>query len=266
MERKPIEASAYVICRNEARSIGDCLASVSRFADIVVVDSGSTDGTLEIIEELARKGLPIRVFERPWPGYAEQKQFALQACNRNWCLNLDADETIDEEAIAAIERVVASPGSSMAFELTRREWLPGYGYVHPWASQTRIVRLVDRHHASYDSAQRVHESLSFDGPRGRIRRGNIWHKPRLTVEQIVAKHNDYSTLKAEMQIERGRARHPWRMLTSPLGYFLKYFFLKRYFLCGWSGYAISAMYAQYSFQTAWKIWLSETDDGAKNPD
>ena len=253
---KRINASVYIICRDEAQAIGDCLASVARFADIVVVDSGSTDGTLEIVHALIGKGLPVRLFERPWPGYAKQKQFALETCARRWCLNLDADERIDGELAEAIADVVTSNDEPVAYQLTRREWLPGYGFVHPWAAQTRIVRLIDRDHASYDSAQHVHESPTYNGRCGRIVRGSIWHKPRLTIEQIVDKQNVYSTLKARMSLEKGKSGRPWRMLTSPIGYFLKYFVLKRYFLCGWAGYAISALHAQYAFQSAWKTWCS----------
>lgn len=258
---KRIEASVYIICRDEARTIGDCLASVARFSDIVVVDSGSTDGTLAIVEKHASEGLPIRLFQREWPGYAEQKQFALEACGLDWCLNLDADEAIDDRLADAIAAAIASGGEAVAYDLTRREWLPGYGFVHPWARQTRIRRLINRNFASYDKTQVVHESVDIRGPAARLRKGNIWHRPYLDIEQIVAKQNRYSTLKAQMAHANGKAGRPWKMLTSPLGSFFKHYVLKRYFLCGWPGFAISVLSAQYSFMAAWKLWAMRTTAG-----
>ena len=74
-----LAASAAIICLNEAACIGKCLQSLRGFAEIIVVDSGSTDGTLAIVDEFARRGFPVRLVSQPWLGYARQKQFALDA-------------------------------------------------------------------------------------------------------------------------------------------------------------------------------------------
>ena len=84
--------SAFIICKNERDHLADCIASLAGFAEIVIVDSGSTDGTLDIIRACAARGVPIRLIEREWPGYTRQKQFAMEQCTQEWCLNLDADE------------------------------------------------------------------------------------------------------------------------------------------------------------------------------
>ena len=80
----PLPISATVICKNEEACIGKCLESLAGLAEIVVVDSGSTDGTLAVVEDFARRGLPIRLIRRDWPGYARQKQFALDEARDLW--------------------------------------------------------------------------------------------------------------------------------------------------------------------------------------
>ena len=98
----------------------------------------------EIVEKLAAEGVPVSFINRPWRGYADQKQFALDACRQDWCLNLDIADRIDAELANEIGRIVQVGSPHAAFALTRRERLPGYGYVHPWASQAKIIRLIGR--------------------------------------------------------------------------------------------------------------------------
>ena len=107
-----IPISAYIICKNERRVLGKCLDSLEGVHDIVVVDSGSTDGTLDLIRDYQRRGFPLRLFEREWHGYAAQKQFALDQCRHDWRLNLDADERLNDDlrlALAALPLLHAAP-------------------------------------------------------------------------------------------------------------------------------------------------------------
>ena len=246
--------SAFIICQDEASKIGTCLESVQFCDEIVVVDSGSTDGTVAVVEDYRSKGWPIRLISHPWSGFAKQKQFALEQCSRRWCLNLDADEQIDEALAAEILHTIASGPEETGFHLYRRNWLPGYGYAHPATARDQVTRLVRRDSARYNLDLAIHERLLINGRTGHLRRGEILHKPDLSPEQELEKQNRYTSLKALERFEEGRPARPWRMLTSSLGYFLKQYLLKRYFLCGWAGVGLSMLSAQYGFQTEFKHW------------
>ena len=95
--RAALGLSAAVICLNEAACIGKCLESLRDCAEIVVVDSGSTDATPAIVDDFVRRGFPVRFIHQPWLGYARQKQFALDQTKEPWILSVDADEWLDDE-------------------------------------------------------------------------------------------------------------------------------------------------------------------------
>lgn len=256
----PLPLSAYIICRNESRKIGPCLESLRFCADIVVVDSGSTDGTLDIVERYRHQGLPVRAFHRDWDGYAGQKQFALDQCREPWCLNLDADERVDGELAREIARVVTSQTPHKGFRLPLRLYLSGHGYMHPWTASEYFLRLVRRDAASYDLSLKIHEGLKVEGSIGRITKGAILHRQSVPPEREVDKLNLYSTLKVEQKVARGKRPHPLRMALWPIGYFLKFYVAKRYFLSGWAGFATSILNAHYAFLSEWKHWRSSVPD------
>jgi len=263
MPDERIAVSAYIICLNEARRIAACIESVGFCRDIVVVDSGSTDGTLDIVRGFEARGFPVRLFERPWPGYAAQKQFALDQCREQWCLNLDADERVDATLGSEIARVTRLPGGASAWKFRLREWLPGYGYAHRCVGHKKIRRLVRRDAAHYDMTLLVHESLIVEGTVSEIREGWCLHDHRAPLELEIEKQNHYTSLKARERAATGRPARPIKMLLGPIGYFVKFYLLKRYFLCGWAGYVHAAMAAQYSFMAEAKRWrarFEETDE------
>lgn len=250
----PLAVSAYIICKDEQASLGDCLDSLAAFSDIVLVDSGSTDGTLDLIKARRVSGMPIRLFERDWPGYAAQKQFALEQCREEWCLNVDADERVDADLLSGIAAAVGRGSSVAAWRVRRREWLPGYGYAHPWVPAERLVRLVRRGSATYDTSHLVHESLKVTGRTTDIERGVLLHRQNESAKAYFDKQNRYTTLKVQERLQRGKRAKPWKMLVSPVTYFLKSYLLRRHFLCGWAGFATAVMSAQYAFQTELKHW------------
>ena len=97
-----------MICLNEAACIGKCLESLRGFAEIVVVDSGSTDATPAIVDDFVRRGFPIRLLHQPWLGYALQKQFALDQTSEPWVFSVDADEWLDDELRASLPRLMSA--------------------------------------------------------------------------------------------------------------------------------------------------------------
>ena len=142
--------AATVICKNEEACIGKCLSSLEGLSEIVVVNSGSTDGTLAIVDDLKRHGLPIRLIHQPWLGYAGQKQFALEQAGEPWILSIDADEWLDDDLRAELPRLIAADESVAGWKLRRTLTL--FGYQKPvslWTRPELILRLVRRGRAKF---------------------------------------------------------------------------------------------------------------------
>lgn len=247
--------SALIICKDEVDMIADCLQSVDFCAEIVVVDSGSTDGTLECIADYVAKGYPIRLFHNDWPGFARQRLFALQQATQPWCLCIEADERADAELRQSIIEIAKSGGTDIdGWFVRRRDYLKGYGYAHRWVAHNRIFRIFRRDKATMDVAQRVHESFRVPGRTAVIERGMLLHRRATSLTEDLKRTNSYSSLKVEAQIEQGDKPSMSRLMFSPWINFLKFYVGKRYFLCGRHGYVHSAMVFLYSYVTEAKLF------------
>ncbi len=242
--------SATVICKNEEACIGKCLASLAGVAEIVVVDSGSTDGTLAIVDQCARRGLPIRLIHQDWLGYAAQKQFALDQAREPWVLSIDADEWLDDALAADLPRLVAADQSVAGWALRRTLTL--YGSLKPvslWTRPEHIVRLVRRDRARFDEAVIVHEGLIVDGRTAIAEKGLLRHERGLPLDRQMVKEIAYAKLKAEQRLDKGRKPSNLKLFFNPPIYFLRIFFWNRFFLCGWAGFIHAMTGASYSFMT-----------------
>jgi glycosyltransferase involved in cell wall biosynthesis len=249
MNRFQQPVSAFLICKNEAEVLGECIESLDFCREIVIVDSGSTDGTLQLIESYRSNGYPIRLIERGWPGFAKQKQFALEQCSQPWCLSIDADERLDPALKAYLSVLPLEDAGLSAYALRRRDYLPGYGYQPPIVHAKAIVRLVRKDTARFDEEALIHESMIADGPIHTIPKGAILHFRNLSVREDAAKASAYATMKAQERFARGRRTNLLKIIFKPLGRFLKSYIAHRYFLCGVPGFIYAAILGQYSFLT-----------------
>jgi glycosyltransferase involved in cell wall biosynthesis len=248
MDARIENLSAYIICKNEAEWIAPCIRSLAACAEIVVVDSGSTDATLDVVRSLAREGFPIRLFERDWPGYSAQKQFALEQCTKEWCLCIDADERLSDDLVAALPAHLARTDIN-GWELRLRSYIHDYGYRPEAARETTLLRLTRNGKARYRLDRLVHEGMNVDGRIGSIAKGNILHRRAPALREQLEKAIHYADLKAEQLFRAGRKPRYARMLFNPSVYFLRFFFLNRLFLMGWAGFVHCGMLAVYSFTT-----------------
>jgi glycosyltransferase involved in cell wall biosynthesis len=246
-----LSLSGAVICLDEAACIGKCLESLRDCAEIVVVDSGSSDGTLGIVEGLARQGLPIRLIHQPWLGYARQKQLALDLATQPWVFSIDADEWLDEDLRASLPRLM-SAGESVAGWKVRRS-LTLYGQTKPvsrWTRPEHILRLVRRGRARFDPSLIVHEGLvADDGETPIVRDGLLRHERSLPLNEQMKKEIAYARLKAEQRLKQGRKPSTLKLVFNPPIYFLRIFFWNRFFLSGWAGFIHAATGAMYSLMT-----------------
>ncbi len=246
-----LAASAAIICLNEAACIGKCLESLSGFAEIVVVDSGSSDETLAIVETFARRGVPIRLISQPWLGYARQKQFALDQATQPWVFSVDADEWLDDDLRASLPQLMAADEAVSGWKVRRSLTL--YGQSKPvsrWTRPEHILRLVRRGRARFDPALIVHEGLVADmGETPIARQGLLRHDRSLPLNEQMKKEIAYARLKAEQRLKFGRKPSTLKLLFSPPIYFLRIFFWNRFFLSGWAGFIHAATGAMYSLMT-----------------
>ena len=255
--------SAFVICKNEASVIENCIRTLGACAEVVVVDSGSTDGTLDVLERLRDGGWPIRIFRREWPGFTAQKQFALEQCTQPWALNIDADERLDPELVRELPALLAAPPVVGAWRLPRRPYLLGHGYAPRFAHEGRMLRLVRRERARYNRELLVHEAMLVDGEVRTAPRGALLHFRTFTVDEQILKEARYAKLKVDQLRGEGKRTRPIRLVLNPLVYFLRYYLARRMILCGFPGFIQAATGAVYTFLTEARLYQVDAVD--RNP-
>ena len=223
----PERLSAVIITRNAAAQLVECLESV-RFADeILIVDSGSQDATLDI----ARRH-NARVVRQDWLGYGKQKQFAVAQAANDWVLCLDADERVSAPLAHRIQEALRKP-NCFAYDMPRcnrfmGRWLRhGEGYPDP------NLRLFHRQHARW-SDDPIHEHVVTTEKVGRLD-GDLLHETETTLAEYLEKQNRYTTLQAERLHAAGKRVGAARLVLSPFARFIKFYFLRRGFLDGVPG-------------------------------
>lgn len=232
--------SAVLITRNAAGALADCLASVAFCDDIVVVDSGSDDGT----QALAR-GHGARVVDSEWRGFGPQKQFAVGEARHDWVLCIDADERVSDDLRESIAAVLAGGGAFHAYRFPRRNRFLGRYLRHGEGYPDWSLRLFHRGHARW-SDDAVHEKVLCAGAVGELR-GDLLHDSAESLESYLAKQNRYTSLAAAEALARGKRATAARLLLSPLLRFVKFYFLRLGFLDGVPGLIHILIGCQNSF-------------------
>ncbi len=256
--------SATIICKNEEACISACLASLEVCAEIIVVDSGSTDATLAIVQDFVARGWPIRLIEREWPGYAGQKQFALQQATRDWVLSIDADEWLDDDLRRDLPRLLQAPPDVAAWRLKRTPSLFGRKSPAPPATRPeRILRLARRDSVRFDVTALVHEGLIVSGKVADARHGFLRHERALRLDAQIGKEVVYATLKARQRLAAGKKPSLLKLVFNPPLYFFRVYVLQRMFMCGAAGFTLAWTRAIYSFLSEalhLQFWLERKDD------
>jgi len=253
--------AAAIICKDEAACIGQCLASLESCAEIIVVDSGSTDATLHIVADFQAKGWPIKLFQRGWPGYAQQKQFALDQVSQSWVLSLDADEWVDDDLRADLPRLLQAGDDVAGYRLQRAITLFGRAEPAPrWTKPELILRLVRRGRAHFDEKVLVHEGLIAKGAVLDAKRGVLRHERALRLDVQIGKEVVYARLKAQQRLAIGKKPSLFKLLFNPPMYFFRVYVLHRMFLCGAPGFIHAGTGAIYSFLAEalhYQLWLEQ---------
>ena len=223
---KPL--SVVIISKNEASVISACLDSVAGLADeVVVLDSGSTDGTGELC---SARG--ARVIETDWLGFGPQKNRAVLAAANDWVLCLDADERVSPELLNSIKTTLVDPKYS-AYRCARRNRFLGRYLRHGEGYPDWSLRLFDRRVAHW-SLDAVHEKVICKAPFGKLS-GDLLHESAERLDSYLAKQNRYTTLAAESDVIGSKPISAARLLGSPLVRFVKFYFLRGGFRDGVPG-------------------------------
>lgn len=246
--------SATIISFNEADRIGRCLASLAFCDEIVVVDSGSTDGT----RELARAA-GARVVERAFDGFRSQKQFAVEQASHDWILSLDADEALSPELQASI-RAEQQRGFDRAagYRFARCSEYFGRFLRHGNAYPDRKLRLFDRRRGGWRGEREIHETATVDGAVTTLD-GDLLHWPFRSFEHQLAKGRQYAQMMAEHAHARGKRASLSKLTLAPAWRFWRGYLLRGGFLDGWAGLVYAYVTSDTARQKTIRLWLLQRE-------
>ena len=243
------QLSLAIICLNEEANLERCVRSVPFADEVVIIDSGSTDGTLQIARSLGAK-----VFIEEWQGFRDQKRIATNRCRYEWVLSLDADEALSQEAAKEIERLLGSDdlGRATGYELPRLTWNLGRWIRHGGWYPDRQLRLYDRRESRWEGGTHVHERVESRVV-GQLQHP-IHHWPFKNLADQVETNNRYSGLGARELQRKGKKFSVIKLVFKPVSKFLETYLIKKGFLDGMPGFII-AVGASYSiFLKYAKMW------------
>ncbi len=229
--RRPL--SVVIIAKNEAERIEACLQSVSWADEIVVVDSGSTDGTRAIAGRYTDK-----VFDIPWRGFGPQKQAAVALASNDCILNVDCDERVTDGLAAEIRALLGSEGIHAAYSIPRRTFIGTKEIRHCGWYPDRIIRLFDRTRANFSDNQ-VHERVVVAPGAVARCQGHLLHFSFKGMGDMLAKLNNYTDIAAQEMFARGRRTTLMHVSLRPLWTFFRTYIIYRGFLDGYEGLEIS---------------------------
>lgn len=244
MAREPL--SVVVTTLDNAATLERCLASVAWADEIVVLDSGSRDATLEIAKKYTSN-----IHAQPFAGYSAQKQRAIVLAAHDWVLLLDADEALGDGARVAIEAALVAPRVA-GYRLPRREQM-FWTFQHALSWTNTHLRLIDRRRCRMNDVP-VHAAPETDGPTRTLRDALFVHYGEPDIATKVDKINAYSTGLVADKLRRRQRFLGVRMLFYPPVFFLRQYVFKRYFLNGWAGFISALTGAFYVFLKYAKVY------------
>ncbi|MEK6287842.1 MAG: glycosyltransferase family 2 protein [Acidobacteriota bacterium] len=243
-----MKITATVITLNEEHNIADALETLSWADEIIVVDSESTDRTVEIARRFTD-----RVFVKSWPGYSAQKNFAAEQASNDWILSLDADERVSKELAGEIRQLKSGAEPEAAvFRIPRRTFYLGRWIKHSGWRPDYKLRLYHRRRARW-RGDYVHETLEADGTVETLR-GDLLHYTVRNASEHQLRMDRYTTLAAEQSYSQGKRASLVSLLVSPVAVFLRSYILKLGLLDGVPGFAIARFAAHYEFLKNLKLW------------
>lgn len=254
--------SAILITHNEESNLEDCLASLTELVQqIVVVDSGSSDKTIEIAEKY---GAIVKTTTE-WKGFGFQKNLALSYATTDWVLSIDADERLSSELAKEIRLAIHHSEGKHCFAMPRLSWYCGRFMRHSGWYPDYVERLFLRGSAKF-SDDLVHERLLYSGRLGRLQ-NHLIHYSFRNFSQVLQKLDRYSTATAQQAFNRGKRATFFSALIHGVWAFFRTYLLKAGFLDGAQGFALALSNAEgtyYKYLKIWQLGLAKSINGDPN--
>jgi glycosyltransferase involved in cell wall biosynthesis len=248
--------SVILITRNEESNLDDCLASLEGIAQqIVVVDSNSTDRTLEIAHNYGA----LMAYPKDWPGFGPQKNRALDLATGDWVLSLDADERLTPALKSEILTAIKHSTHVNCFAIPRLSWYCGRFIRHSGWSPDYVERLFKRGTARF-SDDLVHERLIPNGTVAKLENPML-HYSFMNYTQVLDKLNRYSTASAEQAFAQGKKSNPAKAVLHGMWAFIRTYILRAGFLDGPQGFALAISNAHGTYYRYMKLWQLNQDAG-----
>ncbi|MDX9923128.1 MAG: glycosyltransferase family 2 protein [Ignavibacteriaceae bacterium] len=244
--------SSITIVKNDEANISDCIDSLKKCVDevIVLVDSSSTDRTLEIVKSISS----IKYEEVQWQGFSLTKQYAISLSTNDYILWLDSDEVLSANLILEINKLKEVDEISDAYSIPRRAIFLGKWIKHSGWYPGRVIRLFNKNNASFND-NKVHEGLKFISNTIPVElKNDIIHYTDRNLVHYLNKLNTYTSLAAEDLVVKGKAVSLLDIIFRPFWIFIKMYLIKAGFLDGMHGFLLASYSSFYVFVKYTKLW------------
>lgn len=246
------ELSAIVLTKNEQAVIGGCIESLLWAGEIIIIDSFSSDKTIDIARSCG-----VRVHQHPFNNFAEQRNFALNIANREWVLFLDADEQVSSQLVTEINDAVGITGIS-GWWIPRKNFIFGRWMRHAGMYPDYQLRLMRRTKSTYNPNQLVHEQPTIAGECGYLK-SPILHFPYPNLAEINQSQKFFARLKAHMLFDKG-LKPSYHLFFAPAHLFFRRYIILKGYKDGITGLSWCLILGHYHFLTyiyLAQLWLGK---------
>ena len=242
-----IKISAIIPTLNEEIHIADAIKSVSFADEIIVIDSNSTDKTLEIVEKMN-----VKIIKRKFDDFSSQKNYAITQATHNWIYILDADERVTADVEKEILEAVKNPKDFVGFYVRRTFYFCGKKINYGGCQRDKVVRLFLKEHCKYAGV--VHETIVANGKLGFFK-NKIDHFSYKGYDHYISKMNHYGELRAKQYFKTGLKVNLFHILIKPPARFFIHYFIRLGFLDGFPGFIFAKTQAYGVLTRYIKLWL-----------